>query len=515
MTQVRFNNTAGAPDTTPRVLNVTVNDGGANSNTAVSTLTVVPLPDAVADTVTTNEDTAVGLDPLANDDTGAGTDGVDDVTITTIPLAAEGSLTYTEDGTGNTITVSANDTLSATEAATLVFTPVIDFAGNVTTVAYTLTDANGNTSSATIDITVTPTPDAVNDTVTVNEDSGATAINPLANDDTGAGTDGVDDVTITTAPTAAQGTLTYTQDGTGNTITVSNGETLSAAEAATLQFTPAADFNGTVTIPYTLTDSNGASSGASIIVTVSALNDPPALDLDGNDSTAAGTSYAGTFTEDGGAVAVADADTVITDIDDTDLAGAVVTLTNPQAGDVLSVAGALPGGITAVVNGAGTAGHALSGTASLADYQTALTQVRFNNTAGAPDTTPRVLNVTVNDGGANSNTAVSTLTVVPLPDAVADTVTTNEDTAVGLDPLANDDTGAGTDGVDDVTITTIPLAAEGALTYTEDGTGNTITVSANDTLVVLTEAATLVFTPVTDFAGNVTTVAYTLTDSQR
>ena len=57
---------------------------------------------------------------------------------------------------------------------------------------------------------MTPTPDAVNDTLTINEDSGATAINPLANDDTGAGTDGVDDVTITTAPLAAQGTLTYT-----------------------------------------------------------------------------------------------------------------------------------------------------------------------------------------------------------------------------------------------------------------------------------------------------------------
>ena len=101
---------------------------------------------------------------------------------------SEGSFTYIDDATGLPVVVSAADELSPAEAASLLFTPVDDFNGVVTTVAYTVTDVNGETSDANIDITVTPTPDAVDDVYSGNEDT-PVALDPLSNDDLGAGAD--------------------------------------------------------------------------------------------------------------------------------------------------------------------------------------------------------------------------------------------------------------------------------------------------------------------------------------
>ena len=132
----------------------------------------------------------IAVDPLANDDDGA---GAASVTINNVPdPLTEGSFTYIDDATGLPVAVSATDVLSPAEAASLLFTPVDDFNGMVTTVAYTVTDVNGETSDANIDITVTPTPDAVDDEYSGNEDT-PVALDPLSNDDLGAGAGTVDD----------------------------------------------------------------------------------------------------------------------------------------------------------------------------------------------------------------------------------------------------------------------------------------------------------------------------------
>ena len=99
---------------------------------------------------------------MANDDVGA---GAASVTINNVPdPALEGEYTYIDDATGLPVTVAAGTVLSPTEAASMMFVPVADFNGMVTTVMYTVTDINGETSDANIDITITPTPDAVDDT---------------------------------------------------------------------------------------------------------------------------------------------------------------------------------------------------------------------------------------------------------------------------------------------------------------------------------------------------------------
>ena len=121
---------------------------------------------------------------MSNDDLGAGADSVE---ILNIPdPATEGALTYVDELTGNTLPVAAGTVLSPAEAATLMFVPVEDFNGPVSTIGYEVTDTNGETSQAVIDINIIPTPDAVDDPFTTNEDTPVN-VNPLTNDDDGAG----------------------------------------------------------------------------------------------------------------------------------------------------------------------------------------------------------------------------------------------------------------------------------------------------------------------------------------
>ncbi len=119
----------------------------------------------------------------------------------------------------------------------------------------------------------------------------------------------------------------------------------------------------------------------------------------------------------------------ITDADhNATIQSATLHLTNHQANDLLSVTGNLPGTIHASAYDASTGVLTLTGTASLADYQTALSHIIFSNTSDNPDTTDRTLTVTVNDGLADSNVATETIHVTAiddLPFATADNVITN------------------------------------------------------------------------------------------
>jgi hypothetical protein len=135
-------------------------------------------------------------------------------------------------------------------------------------------------------------------------------------------------------------------------------------------------------------------------------------------------NYATTYTEDAAAVALSNGP-LITDIDSTNLQSAKFVLTNAKPGDALSISGSLPGGISSStdLSVAGVITLNLTGSATLAAYQTAVSSVRFASTSQNPDTTPRTINVTVNDGAVNSNVATATVTVV----AVDDPATANDD----------------------------------------------------------------------------------------
>ena len=159
---------------------------------------------------------------------------------------------------------------------------------------------------------------------------------------------------------------------------------------------------------------NTGTNMSNVGTTVLHFGAPPVLDLD---ASGAGTGFTTTYAERAAPnFPIVDSDVVITDPDDTFLFRAQIVLTNAKPNDVLSIAGALPGGIDLSIDTSvpGQITVHLSNAASLADYQTALGQIQFNNTSTVPDTTDRDIAVTVNNADA-SNVAHATVQVVDLP----------------------------------------------------------------------------------------------------
>ncbi|MBF0109296.1 MAG: DUF4347 domain-containing protein, partial [Magnetococcales bacterium] len=144
----------------------------------------------------------------------------------------------------------------------------------------------------------------------------------------------------------------------------------------------------------------------------------PILDLD--DSSTADNHFSATFTEGASAINVTDTDVVITDPDSTNLASVTLILTNrpDTTAETLSVNGSLPGGITVSDPYDNADGQMiLSGVATIADYQTALTQIVYNNSNNHPDTTNRLVTISVSDGVNSSATAQCTIAIVRTNDA--------------------------------------------------------------------------------------------------
>ncbi|WP_173202222.1 Ig-like domain-containing protein, partial [Geobacter sp. SVR] len=110
------------------------------------------------------------------------------------------------------------------------------------------------------------------------------------------------------------------------------------------------------------------------------------------------------------AVAVFSGTPTLTDVDDTHLEQATVSITtNRNSNDVLSIAGTLPDGITAAYD-SGTGVLTLTGHATKADYQTALALVRFQTSAGLDAS--RTITLKVNDGQVDSASATRTMRVL-------------------------------------------------------------------------------------------------------
>ncbi len=199
---------------------------------------------------------------------------------------------------------------------------------------------------------------------------------------------------------ADDASLTYTAaTGPSNGIVTVNAN-------GTYTYTPNGNYVGTDQFTVTVSDGRGGTTTITVQVTVTPVNDAPFLDLDGS---ASGTGYSTAYTFGGTGTPIADTDRTITDVDDTNIESATITLTNAQAGDSL-VVGTLPGSISATVtNTAGQVTVTLTGSATLADYQAALRAITFGTTGN--DRTTRNVTVVVNDGDTNSNTATTSISM--------------------------------------------------------------------------------------------------------
>ncbi|GIW99400.1 MAG: hypothetical protein KatS3mg111_2733 [Pirellulaceae bacterium] len=236
------------------VMNDTAQQGQDSVGTVLVTITNVNDPPELADdAASTDEDMALTI-PIAtllsNDSPGAG-EGPGSAAPQTLTLTSVNALTA---GGGSV----------AIQGSNVVYTPAANFNG-IFEFEYTATD-NGDpplSSTATVVITV----NAVNDDPIANPDS------LDAVEDTAAAFD----VSLLLAndlagPPDEQGTQTLSV--TGVSAVSSSGATV-ALTGTTISYTPPADYFGTDTFTYTLSDGAGGTATGTVTVQVAPINDAP------------------------------------------------------------------------------------------------------------------------------------------------------------------------------------------------------------------------------------------------
>ncbi|MBN1700092.1 MAG: tandem-95 repeat protein, partial [Spirochaetales bacterium] len=119
--------------------------------------------------------------------------------------------------------------------------------------SYTVSDGNGGSDSATVTVSISSgndNPNAADDEATTGEDYEVT-IDVLANDSDPDG----DTLTIASVGTPAHGSAEISE--------------------GTILYIPAADYYGSDTFTYTISDGNGGTDSATVTVTIESINDPP------------------------------------------------------------------------------------------------------------------------------------------------------------------------------------------------------------------------------------------------
>jgi hypothetical protein len=205
----------------------------------------------------------------------------------------------------------------------------------------------------------------------------------------------------------------------------------------------------------------------------------PQLDLDASGS---GTGFTTTFTENGAPLAFVASDASINS-GQADLDSATIVLTDAKAGDSLSIAGTLPGGITGTIDNSvpGQITVHLDNAASVADYQTALEQFRFLNTSDNPDTTDRDITVQVTGDEADSNVAHATVHVVAVNDPPVNTVPGALSGVINQPGALN---GLSVSDPDAVSLTTQLHVDHGVLNVGTSGGGATVNGSGTATVTL-------------------------------
>lgn len=462
------------------------------------TVTIIEAVTAVPDTATVTESNPAGvtITPLTNDTIVSGTKQ--------IPPFAQ-------------FTTINGGVVQRVNSTTIRYTNTTDFNGP-DEFSYTISDGLGNTDTGTIEVTVTPVNDAPVISVppagqSVLEDEvfffgpGNSIVVSDVDADSGA--------TFTVTLATSQGILSIselpgvtTTNNASSSVTLVGSRTVINEMLETLEYTPPAEFNGSVTINVTANDGGSTGAGGaladsdSFIISVNAVNDGPALTVPGPQSTV-----------ENEAVDLGDPVSVV--ISDIDAASGVVTVTVTASFGTLTAP--TPAGANGSIGGSGTATLVLNGT--VANVNTALLSLVY--TPDLDFVGNDLLSVEVSDNGNTGSggalTASETIDVEVIslirPRARNDARTVLEGDSITVDVLANDEA-----NLPDPTVYVRDLVSfsPNAVALISGVPTTVGTVSRVDAGAAGTFEDQLMYTPnagFEDFFGTVT-FSYTMTDDK-
>jgi VCBS repeat-containing protein len=441
---VKYENTSASPSTATRTISFMVNDGSANSNTQTRSVVinstnsspVLSDPTSVSIFFTENAGAVLLTSTVTISDDDNLTLSSAQVSITSGFQTGVDVLTFSPSGSVNGSFDNSTGVLTLTGVAFL-----NTYRNVLRSVRFNNTSEDPSTASRTVTFTVN---DGISNSNNLNKTVVVTAVNDkpvLAAIEPGAlayqegegekqvtNTITLSDVDNTTLPSSTITIVSnYQSDQDALTFTNANGIT-SAWNSVLGQLVltgPASlsDFQNALrsvrysntsqnpsvlprTVRFLISDGTSTSDPVSRTITVTSVNSAPVL----TDP----VSTPVVFTENGGPVQVTNTITV-TDNDNLNLSGATVTVSSgfSTAQDALSftAAGSITGNYSAT-----TGILTLTGTSSVANYQTVLRSVKYNNTSEAPSETPRVISFVVNDGTVNSLALERTVTITAVND---------------------------------------------------------------------------------------------------
>ncbi|WP_431584146.1 Ig-like domain-containing protein, partial [Sphingomonas sp.] len=244
-----IDNHLGAGETRVETFTYTIRDANGGTDTATATITingVNDVPVAVNDTASTSEDTPVTVTVLTND---TDVDG-DSLSVTTATAA------------NGTVVINANGTLT--------YTPNANYNGS-DTITYTISDGHGGTATATVAVAISAVDDPPVNSIPGNQAvaEDGTLVFSTANGNAISISDaegGVQTITlnVTNGTLSLSGIagLTFTQgDGTADNLMTFSGSVAAINQALQgLTYVPKADYNGPAQITMrTITNPTAAS----------------------------------------------------------------------------------------------------------------------------------------------------------------------------------------------------------------------------------------------------------------
>ncbi|QEG40277.1 DUF4347 domain-containing protein [Roseimaritima ulvae] len=517
---ITYENTSDDPSALTRTISFTVNDGDVDSNTLTRDIDFTATNDdptnagSLPSDITVTEDVASNVDLSAIDLSDVDHQGSDlTITLTTstggnLSASDGGGVTVGGSGTGTVTLTGTQDELNTflnTASNVQYLHSTANLNGNdADTIQVQVTD-NGNTGSGgggqidlgTVNVDISAVNDAPVNTVpgtqTVAEET-PTAINGVSIGDVDAATgnlttrlqvsNGVVNVTLSGAATISSGT-----NGTGD-LTIQGSVADINATLASLTYTGDTNVNGVAADTLTVTTNDGGNTGSggalqdvdTVQIDITTVNDAPVA------SSIEGTAV--DYTENDGAVAITST-IAFSDVDDTHIESAVIQITgNYAAGeDVLTFVD--QNGITGTWNN-GTL--TLTGSATLAQYETAIRSITYQNTSDDPSALTRTISFTVNDGDVDSNTLTRDIDFTATNDdptnagSLPSDITVTEDVASNVDLSAIDLSDVDHQGSDlTITLTTstggnLSASDGGGVTVGGSGTGTVTLTGTQDEL---------------------------------